>query len=57
VRTCFERLTQWDGDDVPARVLIFDGDLPLRDAPLPRVLDDGAFTKPLSVILGVAALC
>ena len=57
MRTCFERLTEWDGDDVPARVLIFDGDLPLRDAPLPRVLDDGAFTKPLSVILGVAALC
>jgi integrase len=47
LRTCFERLTEWDGDDVPAAVLVFDGDLPLRDAPLPRFLDDGAFTKLL----------
>jgi len=47
LRTCFERLTEWDGDDVPSGVLIFDGDLPIRDAPLPRFLDDGAFTKLL----------
>jgi integrase len=47
LRTCFERLAEWDGDDVPAVVLVFDGDLPLRDAPLPRFLDDGAFTKLL----------
>jgi len=47
LRTCFARLTEWDGDDVPATVLVFDGDLPLRDAPLPRFLDDGAFTKLL----------
>jgi len=47
LRTCFERLAEWDGDDVPAKVLVFDGDLPLRDAPLPRFLDDGAFTKLL----------
>jgi integrase len=47
LRTCFERLTEWDGDDVPARVLVFSGDLPLRDEPLPRFLDDGAFTKLL----------
>ena len=47
LRTCFERLAEWDGDDVPAAVLVFEGDLPLRDAPLPRFLDDGAFTKLL----------
>src|SRR5262249_9046777 len=47
LRTCFERLSEWDGDDVPSRVLVFSGDLPLRDAPLPRFLDDGAFTKLL----------
>jgi len=29
LRICFERLTEWDGDDVPARVLVFAGDLPL----------------------------
>jgi integrase len=47
LRTCFERLTEWDGDDVPARVLVFSGDLPIRDQPLPRFLDDGAFAKLL----------
>ena len=47
LRTCFDRLTEWDGDDVPARVLVFCGDLPIRDEPLPRFLDDGAFTKLL----------
>jgi len=47
LRTCFERLAEWGGDDVPAAVLVFAGDLPLRDAPLPRFLDDGAFTKLL----------
>src|SRR5438552_7275857 len=47
LRACFERLTEWDGDDVPAAVLVFAGDLPLRDEPLPRFLDDGAFTKLL----------
>ena len=52
LRTCFERLTEWNGADVPARVLIFDGDLPLRDAPLPRFLDDGAFTKLLQAARG-----
>jgi integrase len=47
LRTCFERLTEWNGDDVPSAVLIFAGDLPLREDPLPRFLDDGAFTKLL----------
>ena len=47
LRTCLERLTEWDGDDIPARVLMFPGDLPLRDDPLPRFLDDAAFTKLL----------
>ena len=47
LRTCFERLTEWDGDDAPARVLVFAGDLPLRDQPLPRFLDDGAAAKLL----------
>ncbi|MHB1891551.1 MAG: tyrosine-type recombinase/integrase [Acidimicrobiales bacterium] len=45
LRTCFERLTEWEGEDIPSAVLVFSGDLPLRDDPLPRFLDDGAFTK------------
>ena len=47
LRICFERLTERDGDDVPTRVLVFSGDLPVRDEPLPRFLDDAAFTKLL----------
>ena len=45
--TFFERLAEWDGDDLPSRVLIFRGDLPIRDEPLPRFLDDGASAKLL----------
>jgi site-specific recombinase XerD len=47
LRSCFERLSEWAGEDVPAQVLIFSGDLPRRDEPLPRFLDDGAATKLL----------
>ncbi len=47
LRTCFERLAEWAGDDRPARVLVFSGDLPRLDEPLPRFLDDGAATKLL----------
>lgn len=45
--TFFERLAEWNGDDVPSRVLVFRGDLPIRDEPLPRFLDDGAAAKLL----------
>ncbi len=47
LRTFFERLTEWGGDDIPASVLVFGGDLPIRDEPLPRFLDDGAAAKLL----------
>ena len=39
--------TEWAGDDVPTRILVFAGDLPLRDDPLPRFLDDAAAAKLL----------
>ena len=54
LRTCLDRLTEWDGDDIPARVLMFPGDLPLRDDPLPRFLDDAAFTKLLQAARAAA---
>ena len=47
LRTCFDRLTEWAGDDVPTGVLVFAGDLPRRDEPLPRFLDDGKAAKLL----------
>jgi len=43
----FVRLAEWGGDDAPARVLLFRGDFPILDKPLPRFLDDAASTKLL----------
>jgi integrase len=45
LRTFFLRITEWSWDDAPARVPIFFGDVPKRDEPLPRFLDDARFTK------------
>lgn len=43
----FDRITDWGYPDAPVRPLVFIGDLPLIDKPLPRFLDDGAATKLL----------
>ena len=43
----FTRLAEWAGDDAPACVLLFPGDYPIIDRPLPRFLDDAAATKLL----------
>ncbi|MDQ2826318.1 MAG: tyrosine-type recombinase/integrase [Actinomycetota bacterium] len=43
----FTRLSEWAGPDVPAGVLIFAGDFPIPDQPLPRFLDDAAAAKLL----------
>ena len=47
LRVCLDRLSEWDGEDAPARVLMFAGDIPRRDQPLPRFLDDAAAAKLL----------
>lgn len=47
VRSFFERTIEWGWDDVPARVPLFAGDLPIPDEPLPRFLDDAAAAKLL----------
>jgi len=41
----FDRIADWGYDDAPARPLIFIGDLPIIDKPLPRFLDDAAAAK------------
>lgn len=41
----FVRITEWEWDDAPSRVPIFFGDVPKRDEPLPKFLDDGDYTK------------
>ncbi|MFN3256348.1 MAG: tyrosine-type recombinase/integrase [Ilumatobacter sp.] len=40
LRTFFERVSEWDYPDAPKRVLIFNGDLPTPDDPLPKFLSD-----------------
>lgn len=40
LRTFFERVSEWDYPDAPKRVLIFNGDLPTPDEPLPKFLSD-----------------
>ena len=47
LRACLERLSEWDGDDAPTRVLMFAGDIPRPDQPLPRFIDDAAAAKLL----------
>ena len=41
----FDRTTEWGYPNAPQRPLIFAGDLPIVDKPLPRFLDDAAATK------------
>src|SRR5680860_715983 len=43
----FDRITEWGYPDPPQRPLIFTGDLPIVDKPLPRFLDDAAAAKLL----------
>jgi hypothetical protein len=37
---CLERLSEWDGEDAPPRVRMSARDIPRRDQPLPRFIDD-----------------
>ena len=45
LRMFFERITEWDWDEAPARPLVFAGDLPKRDEALPKFLDDASFAR------------
>jgi len=41
----FDRITDWGYPGAPVRPLMFTGDLPIIDKPLPRFLDDAAAAK------------
>jgi integrase/recombinase XerC len=45
LRMFFIRIIEWDWPDAPSRVPIFFGDVPKRDEPLPRFLDDADYVK------------
>ena len=47
LRSFFDRIAEWGYPDAPQRPLLFAGDLPIVDKPLPRFLDDGAAAKLL----------
>ena len=40
LRTFFERISEWGYPDAPTKVLVFNGDLPTPDDPLPKFLSD-----------------
>ena len=40
LRSFFERIIKWGYPDAPKRNPVFGGDLPIKDRPLPRFLDD-----------------
>jgi integrase len=48
LRGFFDRILEWEYEDAPARNPVFSGDVPLRDRPLPRFLDDPTATKLLA---------
>ena len=52
LRTFFDRIIEWGWADAPNRPLIFVGDFPRPDRPLPRFLDDGAAAKLLAATRG-----
>ena len=45
LRMFFVRIIEWGWEDAPARVPIFFGDVPKRDEPLPKFLDDATFAR------------
>jgi len=52
LRTFFERVSEWDYPDAPRRVLIFNGDLPTPDDPLPKFLTDPEAAKLMRAAAG-----
>ena len=50
LRTFFERIIEWGYVDAPARVLIFPGDFPKPDEPLPKFLDDPTMARFMAAV-------
>ncbi len=47
IRLFFTRLLEWGANDAPIGPLLFAGDMPIPERPLPRFLDDAAAAKLL----------
>ncbi len=50
VRTFFERIIEYGYDDAPARVPVYESDLPTVDEPLPKFLDDPPAAKFMATL-------
>jgi site-specific recombinase XerD len=50
MRTFFERISEWEYDDAPARLLVYSSDLPALDEPLPKFLDDPTASKFMAAL-------
>jgi integrase len=48
LRGFFDRIIEWDYQDAPSRNPVFAGDMPIKDRPLPRFLDDADAAKLLA---------
>jgi integrase len=57
LRTFFERVSEWGYPDAPGRVLIFNGDLPTPDAPLPKFLSDPDAAKLMRTAADADPVC
>jgi site-specific recombinase XerD len=56
VRGFFDRIIEWDYDDAPMRNPVFASDMPIKDRPLPRFLDDADAAKLLTAARGLPEL-
>src|SRR5258705_3809194 len=56
IRGFFDRIIEWDYDDAPMRNPVFVGDMPIKDRPLPRFLDDADAAKLLTAARGLPEL-
>jgi integrase len=56
LRCFFDRIIEWGYDDAPARNPVFSGDMPIRDRPLPRFLDDADAARLLAAARQLPAL-
>ena len=56
LRGMFDRIIEWDYPDAPPRNPIFSGDMPIRDRPLPRFLDDAKAAALLTAARNLPSL-
>ena len=57
LRTFFERVSEWGYPDAPGRVLIFNGDLPTPNTPLPKFLSDPDAAKLMRTAADADPVC